>query len=522
MKIAKYVLIVLLTNVVLLACSDGFGETDFINLSVASTDVSATFDVAQDNSGEVTITPMATGVVLYKVYFGDNTTEPAEVKIGNSVRHTYAEGSYQVKIVAVNAIGRETEAILPLEVSFKAPENLKVIITNDLSVSKKINVTATADFATTADVYFGETANEIPNTVTIGETISHIYSQTGTYTITVEVKGAGKKTTKYEQKVTVVALQQPTLVAPKPPIRTSQDVISIFSGLYSNLLGTNYNPDWGQGSQGSSFANFTLNDDEILQLIKLSYQGIQFEKGIDVSAMEYLHLDVWTTDVTSLEISLISLTNGEKPVAKDLTADNWTSIDIPLSDFTNQGLTISDIHQLKFVGKPWAKGTVFIDNIYFYKKSEVSNSTMVEDFEGIAPVFTSFGNIPNVEIVTNPNVNGNSTTKVAKMIRSKGSETWAGAFFETPNLDMKTYKKLKMKILSPKKGIVVKVKLENADGSITHEVDAHNSKTNAWEDLTFDFNKIPSAMYTKLVVFFDFGNAGDENVYHYDEIILTN
>ena len=312
MKIAKYVLIVLLTNVVLLACSDGFGETDFINSSVASTDVSATFDVAQDNSGEVTITPMATGVVLYKVYFGDNTTEPAEVKIGNSVRHTYAEGSYQVKIVAVNAIGRETEAILPLEVSFKAPENLKVIITNDLSVSKKINVTATADFATTADVYFGETANEIPNTVTIGETISHIYSQTGTYTITVEVKGAGKKTTKYEQKVTVVALRQPTLVAPKPPIRTSQDVISIFSGVYSNLSGTNYNPDWGQGSQGSSFANFTLNNDEILQLIKLSYQGIQFEKGIDVSAMEYLHLDVWTTDVTSLEISLISLTNGIK------------------------------------------------------------------------------------------------------------------------------------------------------------------------------------------------------------------
>ncbi|MAQ75718.1 MAG: hypothetical protein CL613_05235 [Aquimarina sp.] len=38
-----------------------------------------------------------------------------------------------------------------------------------------------------------------------------------------------------------------------------------------------------------------------------------------------------------------------------------------MSAYTDQGLTVADIHQLKFVGDPWAAGTVFIDNIYFYK-----------------------------------------------------------------------------------------------------------------------------------------------------------
>ena len=45
----------------------------------------------------------------------------------------------------------------------------------------------------------------------------------------------------------------------------------------------------------------------------------------------------------------------------------WTSLDIPISDYTDQGLTVTEIFQMKFVGTPWAAGTVFIDNIYFYK-----------------------------------------------------------------------------------------------------------------------------------------------------------
>ena len=58
---------------------------------------------------------------------------------------------------------------------------------------------------------------------------------------------------------------------------------------------------------------FNLNGDDMLQFNNLTYQGIQLENGtdIDVSNMEYLHLDVWTNEnVTQLETSLINNSNG--------------------------------------------------------------------------------------------------------------------------------------------------------------------------------------------------------------------
>jgi len=82
--------------------------------------------------------------------------------------------------------------------------------------------------------------------------------------------------------------------------------------------------------------------------------------------MEILHLDIWTPDATSIDI--YPLPNGVKPederfVTKDLKPNSWTTINIPMSDFTDQGLPVDKLKQFKFVGS----GTVFIDNIYFYK-----------------------------------------------------------------------------------------------------------------------------------------------------------
>ena len=511
-------LIALLLLIGMVACEKDKDDLSFVQNATAPTDVSAKFQVSTDNTGTVTITPLATGVATYKVYFGDSTATPTVVKAGGSVTHTYAEGSYQVKIVAVNIAGKEAEATLPLEVSFRAPENVEVTVANDQAVSKKVNVTAKADFAITYDVYFGESADEKPVSGNIGEVVSHIYKQTGNYTLTIEVKGAGKQTTKVQKSVRVIALQQPATVAPQPPIRKAQEVVSLFSGRYTNVAGTDFNPNWGQAT---AYNLFKLGTDEILQYAHLNYQGIQFAREIDLSAMEFLHLDVWTADATNLDIFLISKGSGEKSVKKSLTADKWTSIDIPLSEFTSQGLSITDIHQFKFVGTPWAKGTVFIDNLYFYKKS-ANNTVMIEDFEGTAPEFVTFGDMANVEVVANPKKVGNTSAKVVKMVRTKGCQTWAGAFFTSENLDMKNHKVLKLKAFSPKAGIVVKVKLENAAGNVSKEVDVRLTQKDVWQELSFDFTGIDtSATYTKVVVFFDFGEKGDDTTYYYDEITLN-
>ena len=108
-----------------------------------------------------------------------------------------------------------------------------------------------------------------------------------------------------------------------------------------------------------------------------------------------------------------------------------------MSDYSDQGLTLGDLFQLKFVGTPWAAGTVFIDNIYFYRApGSTLTCNLVQDFEGTPPAFTVFGNIADTEVVANPDMTGvNTSANVAQLTKTNGSEVWAGAFFDIERLD---------------------------------------------------------------------------------------
>lgn len=380
MKNIKFIFGFLCLLAVGISCTvDGIDDdTSFIETAVAPTNVAAFYNITQDNTGLVTITPAGEGAVSYDIYYGDSASaNPAYVLQGKSTSHIYKEGTYTVKIIAFGITGLQTEATQTLVVSLKAPQNLVVTITNDLLVSKKVNVSATAQFATMFDVYFGEAGVTAPVSANIDKIASYVYKQAGKYTIRVVCKSASSKTTEFTQSFDVTAIVQPTTSAPIPPSRQAANVISIYSSAYTNVAGTNYFPDWGQGGQGSSWGEFDLSGDKMLKYTKLSYQGIALADNvkIDVSGMEFVHLDVWTADLPKIETSLISATsaNGERPVVRDLVANQWTSLDIPISAFTSQnGFKVTDIFQLKFVGIPFGTGTVFIDNIYFYKSATPS------------------------------------------------------------------------------------------------------------------------------------------------------
>lgn len=375
MKTLKYIfslcLLVLLVN----SCDEDDSNTNFVDSAVAPTNVSALFEVTQDNTGTVTITPTAEGAIGFNIFYGDDTTEPIDLSQGENTTHVYEEGTYTVTVVAFGPTGLETEITQELVVSFEPPTNLLVTAENDAAVSKQVNVNASADNAVSFTVDFGDGSELMMGN--IGETVSYIYADPGIYTITVVAMGAAIETTEFVfTDFEVTAIVQPLESAPTPPARDAQDVISIFTTAYTNIDNPDYFPDWGQGGLGSAWALFDLSGDEMLQYINLSYQGIDFGQEIDASQMEYLHLDVWTADViTDLEVSAIRTGPEENAVTLPLGADQWTSIDIPLSDYTDQGLTLADLIQLKFVApNQWAAGTVFIDNIYFYKEASVPTS----------------------------------------------------------------------------------------------------------------------------------------------------
>ena len=67
----------------------------------------------------------------------------------------------------------------------------------------------------------------------------------------------------------------------------------------------------------------------------------------------------------------------------------------------------------------------------------------------------------------------------------------------------------------PSTGAVIKLKLENADASIVHEVDLLSSVSNEWEELVYDFSArlmegfISRKEFKKVFPFIDFSNSND-------------
>mgnify|MGYP005677411553 FL=1 len=118
-------------------CEENFSDsTDFANVA-PPTNVSASFEVTQDNTGLVTITPTADGAISFSIEYGDGSSRPSPtINNGGNVQHTYAEGSYTVKVTATGLNGLTAVGEVPLTVSFKAPENLTFTIENDATVSK--------------------------------------------------------------------------------------------------------------------------------------------------------------------------------------------------------------------------------------------------------------------------------------------------------------------------------------------------------------------------------------------------
>ncbi|MEA4839811.1 MAG: T9SS type A sorting domain-containing protein [Bacteroidales bacterium] len=154
----------------------------------------------------------------------------------------------------------------------------------------------------------------------------------------------------------------PTASAPTPTADAAK-VISVFSNAYTDLVGTNFNPNWGQ-STAVSFV--VLGTDSILKYSNLNYQGTEFT-STSVFAMTHLHIDVWTSDETSLQVTPVS-PGAEKLVAlAPLTLNAWNSFDIPLTSFT--GVDLTKVYQFKFVGS--GGKTVYLDNLYFVNKAAV-------------------------------------------------------------------------------------------------------------------------------------------------------
>ena len=154
--------------------------------------------------------------------------------------------------------------------------------------------------------------------------------------------------------------------------------------------------------------------------------------------------------------------------------------------------------------------------------------TLPVDFESqtidYASASTSFGGA-FTSLIDNPDPSGiNTSATVVQFFKEPGAEVYAGGILELGSpIDFTEFQAISIKSWSPAAGLTVKLKLENGtDPNISAEIDATTTAVNTWEVLNFDFTGFTDQEYSKLVIFFDFGNPGTGTTSYFDDIEQSN
>ena len=481
----------------------------------APTNIDATFIISNDNTGTLTVAPSGSAVTRFEVYFGDVQDEEASVALpGERLTHVYAEGDYIMTIIGVGPGGQTAETTKDVVIRFDPPANLEV----DLAISNRsLTVTPTADGATLFDVFFGDVADEEATQVLPGENTTHIYDDTGDYIVKVIARGAGAATAEFTDTITI----SESIVL---PVNFEANDVSYnfvdFGGAVTTVVD---NPDMTGNTSMKVAQTLKTDGSEVW-----AGSFIEISEPLNFSAFKKVRLNVWSPKAgITVKLKVENAADGNIAAEVDMvttTSNAWEEI---LFDFS--GIDVS---------QSYSKVVVFFDfgnngdgSVYYFDGIELTNDgtpalDLPIDFESsVVPYsYTDFGGA-TTSVVDNPDPSGiNSSSKVAYLFKSNGSEVWAGSFLQLDApIDFSAGKIFTLKSWSPKAGAVIKLKIENsADGSIAFEADANTTVTNAWEELTYDFSGVDDTQdYDRVVVFFDFGNNGDGSNYYYDDIRLS-
>jgi len=530
MNTLKYFFSIALIISVMLGCKkDSFTDTSFTSTAATPTKLSLLFDITQDNTGLVTITPNGEGAISYDIVYGDATTTPVSFSAGKNTSHVYAEGVYTVKVTARDINGNTVTATQQLTVSFRAPE--KLVVTADLDATNKfkLNVSATALYETMFKVYYGDVANEVPVTFLEGATVSHTYLTTGTFTVKVIAFSGGAATTTFTKTITII---DPTVL----PIT--------FESTTQNYTFNNF--DGGAVTVINNPKSTGINTSaKVAQMVKGAGQvwggsWIGLGGSIDFSANKIFRMKVYSPRVgAKVLLKVENAANGgisfEKEVATTL-ANTWEDLafDFSAINTSNTYQNIVLIFDNGTQGNGSANFTFLFDDIRLTNTMPSTQMKLPVTFDevGVNYSVTDFGNSQTVDAV-DPTL---STNKVKKTTKISGAETWAGTTlgtagngFPTAIPFSTTASQMTIRVYSPAAGIRIRLKVEDrTNPTVSVETEATTTLANAWETLNFDFKNQAagtaainfSSKYDMASVFFDFGNAGTGKVFYWDDVIL--
>ena len=236
---------------------------------------------------------------------------------------------------------------------------------------------------------------------------------------------------------TPIVVSDPVVAAPTPPARAAADVVSIFSNAYTNVTLEELPTSW---SQFTAFTPVQIQTNDTWKITGCDFVGMvtNYAAGINLSAMETMHIDYWTPDNNPIGVKIVNTVDGGEALAPlgTTVTGAWQSIDVPMSAFAALG-NKTKITQLLI--DPVTPSKIYIDNFYFYK-----NPLAVSDFSKV-----SFSTYPNPttnnwtvksnsnDVITSVNVYDISgktilnVTNTSNEVIINGSELSNGIYFAT-------------------------------------------------------------------------------------------
>jgi hypothetical protein len=537
MKTNKFIIGLCCSLIFLAGCQkDLFNDISFLDSVSSSAKLSALYDITQDNTGVVTITPNGEGVTYYEVYYGDNTKTPVKVLPGKNTVHQYVEGVYKVKIVGYNSLGVKTEATQDLTVSFKAPEDLKVNLTQN---GLALTVDATALYETYYKVFFGDSNNVTPipfKTFIEGQPITYTYAKAGTYDVKVVALSGGAASSELVKTIKV---------GKQIDLPIGFDDVN-----YDYTFG-----DFG-GAAYSIVADPIDASNKVMKVIKTAgaevWAGTTMSTNLGLAKAIPLKSGATTMQARvyspaaglKIKLKVEDRTNGNIAVETDAmttVANTWEVLEF---DFANQS---SGTPAINFANT-YDKASIFFDfgtagsgKVFYFDDFKMKPAAVVLaqinlpvtfDATNVNYSVTDFGNNATVDAVDPTS----SSNKVKKTTKPTGAETWAGTTIGTPTGFASkipitaTSTTMSVRVYSPAVGLKIKLKIEDkTDPNKSVETDVLTTKANEWETMVFDFSNQAtgtpalnaSLTYDKASIFFDFGTAGSGKVFYWDDVQIN-
>ncbi|WP_338410352.1 T9SS type A sorting domain-containing protein [uncultured Flavobacterium sp.] len=242
--------------------------------------------------------------------------------------------------------------------------------------------------------------------------------------------------------------QEPLVAAPTPPARDAADVVSIYSGAYTNVTLDELPTIW---SQLGNFSVMQIEGNDTWKITGCEFIGIvtNYTNGVNLTNMEKMHIDYWTPDTNPIGVKIVNTVDGGEAIAPlgTTVTGSWQSIEVDMSSFAALP-NKTKITQLLI--DPSAPSLLYIDNFYFYKVATASSESFTDSKVNMYPNPTNnivnITSIENIDSVSVVNVLGQ--TVMNKLVNSKDftldiSELNSGQYFLNLNSNgLKVVKKL--------------------------------------------------------------------------------